>query len=348
MRQMSRRRFLWCVGGAGSLGGWSTAMLLRSGRARGKQPNTQAVDDVGGLRSVTRNSWALGSMVALTVLHHNESEARRAIDAAFDELEIIEDSLSLYRPDSQVSQLNHHRKLRNPHPHLLRLLQVAQEMSERTDGAFDITVQPLWELYAQAQKASQLPSNGDVERVRSQVDWKRVKLSRSAVRLDGDGTKITLNGLAQGFAADRVLEILRNHGIEHALIDTGEISTLGARSPHGDWTIGIQHPRRNDAYLSLAKLAGRCLATSGDYATTFTPDRTHHHLFHPHTGHSPTVFSSVSIAADTALTADVLSTAVFVMGLDQGLSLVRESIGADALMVLKSGETISTPGFPVG
>jgi thiamine biosynthesis lipoprotein len=143
-------------------------------------------------------------MVAITVLHHNESAARRAIDAALTELEVIEAALSLYRPDSQVSQLNRHRELANPTSHLLRLLQVAQDMSERTDGAFDITVQPLWELYANAQRARQLPSERDVEIARRQVNWKRVRFARDRVWLYGTGTRITLNGLAQGYAADRV------------------------------------------------------------------------------------------------------------------------------------------------
>ena len=213
-------------------------------------------------------------------------------------MDVVESALSIYRPDSQVSQLNRSRELANPHPHLLRLLQVAAETSDRTGGAFDITVQPLWELYARAQKAGQLPSAEQIGFARSQVNWKHVQFGVDRVRLQGDETKITLNGMAQGFAADRVLEILQAHGIDHALIDTGEISTLGARSADNDWTIGIQHPRDTTAYLSLARLAGQCLATSGDYATTFTPDLRHHHLFNPHTGHSPTEFSSVSIVAD--------------------------------------------------
>lgn len=139
--------------------------------------------------------------------------------------------------------------------------------------------------------------------------------------------------------------MLRSHGIEHALIDTGEISTLGNRTPHEDWTIGIQHPRDEDAYVSLTKLGGRSLATSGDYATTFTPDRRHHHLFNPHTGHSPVEFSSVSIVAQTALTADMLSTALFVMGLDRGLTFLREFVGVNALIVLKNGQIVKTARF---
>jgi thiamine biosynthesis lipoprotein len=96
----------------------------------------------------------------------------------------------------------------------------------------------------------------------------------------------------------------------------------------------------------LVQLKGRCLSTSGDYATSFSADHRHHHLFDPRTGRSPQGFSSVSIAATTALEADALSTAVFVLEPEKGLELVRATPGADALLVFKDGRTLATQGFP--
>ena len=157
---------------------------------------------------------------------------------------------------------------------------------------------------------------------------------------------MTLNGIAQGFAADRAMAALRRHGIGHALVDAGEIGTLGGRDASEPWKVGIQHPRRQDAYIEIAKLDGRCLSTSGDYATSFDEDHRDHHIFDPHTGRSPAAFSSVTIAAPTATQADALSTAVFVLGPERGLDLVRSSPSVDALLVLKDGRTLATDGFP--
>ena len=157
-----------------------------------------------------------------------------------------------------------------------------------------------------------------------------------------------MNGIAQGYAADRAAAALNRHGIRHALINTGEVNALGRKSNDTAWTVGIQHPRREDAYISLARLAGRCLATSGDYATTFSSDFQHHHLFDPRSGRSPTHVSSVSIAAPSALQADALSTAVFVLGPERGLELVQAFRGADALLVKKDGSALATNGFPQG
>jgi len=136
------------------------------------------------------------------------------------------------------------------------------------------------------------------------------------------------------------------HGIEHALVNTGEFGAIGEKQDGAPWRIGIQHPRRDYAYIALAKLEGRCLATSGDYATTFSSDRQLNHIFDPFTGQSPSELSSVSIAAPSAVLADALSTAAFVAGLDKGMELVRSRKGTDALVVLKNGEVLQTDGFP--
>ncbi len=255
--------------------------------------------------------------------------------------------MSIYRPESQVSQLNRTHTLLAPDPLLVEVLQHAQDVSQRTAGAFDITVQPLWELYADRQRNGTLPADAEIREARALVDWRQVEVSANRIQLLGHGTKITLNGIAQGFAADRVTHVLRSHGIEHALIDTGEIGTLGSKPPKNGWTIGIQHPRDASAYCSLVELNGRCLATSGDYATSFSRDHRHHHLFDPQTGHSPSELSSVSIAAPLATEADALSTAVFVLGREHGMSLIQQTPGVDGMLIDKAGSSAMSAGFPV-
>ena len=171
------------------------------------------------------------------------------------------------------------------------------------------------DLFADAKKA------GDACQLRRRsnahgraVDWRQVVISPDRIRLRGKGTQITLNGIAQGYAADRATAALAARGVAHALIDAGEIGTIGGKPGGEPWSVGVQHPRHEDAYLSLARLNGRCLATSGDYATTFSGDFRFNHLFDPRTGRSPTEFASVSIAATSGIMADALSTAVFVLG----------------------------------
>jgi thiamine biosynthesis lipoprotein len=207
-------------------------------------------------------------------------------------------------------------------------------------------VQPVWSVYQKAAQRGELPGEAELAAARAKVDWRQLTVRPERLTLR-EGAQITLNGVAQGFAADCAVRALKSHGVEHALVDTGELGALG-RKEHGEqWTVGIQHPRVPDAYISLAKLEGRFLATSGDYATAFSPDFRHHHLLDPRTGRSPEELASVTIAASSAIEADGLSTAVFVLGPERGADLVRGTPGADAFLVLKDGSTLATDGFPL-
>jgi thiamine biosynthesis lipoprotein len=348
MSVADRRRFLALALGTGAtLGGWN----LCAGWRREEGEAGQAAEETPPLpeetlHAVTRKSWAMGAGVSLTVLHARREVAGQATVAALAELRLVERLMSLYRPDSQLCRLNRDRVLDRPHPYLVEVFRAAEVTSQQTAGAFDATVQPLWDVYAAAQKAGGLPDEKAVEAARRKVDWRQVEIAADRIRLYGDATAITLNGIAQGFAADRMLSVLRRRDIRHALVNTGEIGTLGGKGRNAAWSVGIQHPRRDDVYLTLAKLEGRCLATSGDYATAFSDDRRDHHIFDPRTGHSPRELASVSVAAATATQADALSTALFVLGPDRGRKLLEATPGADALFVLKDGATLVTSGFP--
>lgn len=296
--------------------------------------------------AVTRTSWALGADVSLTVLGLAPSQARRALDAAFAEIETVEQVMSIYRPTSQLSQLNRNRILKRPHRYLLEVLTVAAETSRATGGAFDITVQPLWQLHATAKRRGTLPTPAELAAAQRQVDWQQVKVTAEEVQLLKPVAAITLNGIAQGYALDRALAALKQHGATTALINTGEIGSLGTKAHDDPWTTGIQHPREPDSFVAIADLDGRALATSGDYETNFSADLRSHHIFDPRTGTSPPELASVSIVAPTGLQADALSTAAMVLGKDQALALLAGLPNVDALLITKSGEVVQTAGFP--
>jgi len=296
--------------------------------------------------SCSKSAAALGTKVEITALHSSHAQAEAAVTAAFAELDLVEEVMSLYRPHSQLCQLNRDGILRQPHPYLVEVLTAAQDLAERSGGKFDVTVQPLWKLHASAAKQGRVPSRAEIAAAVELVDWRRLKVSETVVRLQRPGMAITLNGIAQGYAADRAKAALQKHGVEHALINTGELTSLGQKSTGHPWRIGIQHPRVDDAYIALADLDGRCLATSGDYATTFGDGRQHHHILDPDTGTSAAGFASVSIVAPSGMLADGLSTAAFVLGPDEGTKLVRQSANADLLAVLQDGRLLRTAGFP--
>jgi thiamine biosynthesis lipoprotein len=304
-------------------------------------------EGLSGLKKVSRQSWALGAEVKLTAYHRDPVFAGQALDKAFAELNRVEDVLSLYRPESEISRLNRHGSLSGAHPWLTEVLGHAEELSRLSEGAFDVTIQPLYRLHGDAAGRGTTPSPTELRKVLARVGWQRVKVSGNRIDLDGPGTEVTLNGIAQGFAADRVGQVLRQNGIFHAFIDTGEVGTVGTKARNQDWKVGIRHPRDKTGLLAIARLQGRCMATSGDYETTFTDGYQAHHLLDPKTGRSPGELASVSVAAPTAMEADGLSTAVFLCGLEKGRRLVEEHPAADALFVTKDGRVVRTEGFPV-
>lgn len=339
----TRRRFmLACGAGAVALG--LAGVKVRSLAAKASPSPTG--DSLEGLRFARRTSRALGSDISMLVLHEDPAMGEKALDAAFAELARVEQVMSLYLPQSQVSQLNARGFLKNPDPHLVRILREALALSEQSMGAFDVTVQPLWTVYAGARSEGKLPAPTAIGEARRHVGWRGISVTTDEIRFLNQGMALTLNGIAQGYAADRAMEALKGHGIQHALVNTGEISALGRKAAGTPWVVGIQHPRQKDAYLGLAGLHDRCLSTSGDYETTFSPDFAQNHIFDPATGRSPDIFSSVTVVAPEATLADALSTAIFVLGPERGLKLAGRIPGTDVLMVMKDQRTLATPSFP--
>jgi len=289
---------------------------------------------------------ALGTKVKFTVFHHEEKRANRAIDAALDKIEHVEQLMSLYRTDSQLSLLNRQGALRNPHPDLVTALKKSIDLSRRTWGAFDVTVQPLWKLYARHADLRTLPTEAEIGKVRQRMGWEYIRVEPEIIFFDRPGMQVTLNGVAQGLAADLARKALKEWGIENALIDAGEFNAIGSPEQRDSWHIGVQHPRQLGS-IAKTGLQGVCLSTSGDYASKFSDDYCHHHLLDPRTGLSPVKLSALSVAAPTALEADSLSTALFVLGPEKAKEMAESMKGVDALFVSKSGDITTTDGFPL-
>lgn len=283
---------------------WAPLGCLPLTTARSAPPQLQ-------LQWHSRHLQGLGTQLHLQVAHADPAQAEKALSAAQAVLREVEDAMSLFNADSELQRLNRHGRLSRPSAHLLAVLREAQWVAERSRGAFDATVQPLWQLSDAARQAGRLPTAAERAQALGLVGWRGLKVSEQAVELARPGMGVTLNGIAQGYAADAVRATLRSHGVEHALIDTGEFGSLG-RSPRGGaWTLGVEDPHHAGRLIAALALDGRSLATSADNRSAFTPDHRHHHILDPSTGDSPTALSSVSVAAPSAMRADALTKVMF-------------------------------------
>lgn len=289
---------------------------------------------------------AFGTTVSLTVLHADEATARTAIDAALAEVKAVDALMSLRQQSSQLSRLNRDGVFESPDARFVAVLQAGQELARMTGGAFDQTVQPLWNAFEAAHEAGGLPDAATIAAARAKVGWQRLQVSPERVTLAEAGMGVTVNGLAQGYAADRARAVLLQHGIAHALLDTGEFATIGAKDEGRPWMLGVRDPRDAEAVAARLAMDGRALSTSGDYETVFSADFRHHHIFDPAVGDSPTELASVTVLAPTGLQADGLSTAFMVLGAERSLAMAERLDGVDVLLIAKDGRRWASRGFP--
>lgn len=285
-----------------------------------------------------------GTTLWLRAGHVSAERAQAGLDAAVEAIAHVERHMSLFNADSALSRLNRDGVLNHPHPDLVQVLRLAQQVSERSNGAFDVTVQPLWETWQNAKQAGRLPSASDVALARSKTGWRHLKVMPEQIRFLHPGMALTLNGIAQGFASDLARSALRAQGIEHALIDTGEWNAIGHSPQAGPWTLGVEDPRRAGALIAKLVTDGRAIATSSDAHCSFSADLVHHHIFDPGTGYSPRELSSVTVLAPTCTLADALTKVMFMAGPVRALALARHW-KVDVLVVDKAGAWRASPGL---
>ena len=306
-------------------------------------------------RYATEYTHALGAKVRLTLRADGEGAAPvdEVFIRAFDQLDELENIFSIYRPSSQLSQLNQSGELQGADVRLLELLDIAAEIYDASAGAFDPSVQPLWDAYTDAQsRGATEPNERQLAEALQLVGFDRWTWSREErwVRCHRDSDEglspvLTLNGIAQGYILDQTIQLVNRLGVMDALLDTGELGALG-NGESGPWRLGIQHPGDEQSLAAAIVADGRCLATSGSYSTKFAEDESSHHLFHPQTGRCPNELQSVSVLAPTGAAADGLSTAVFVLGVEAGLELISSMPEVDAMLITADEAVVSTSGFP--
>lgn len=330
---MTRRLFLQSTLGLGALGTFGAAGLLGA-----------AGRDAAALHWRERSLLGFGTTLSLKVAHADAARAERALDAAVATIRHVEAEMSLFRPDSALARLNRDGVLTNPDPELVKVLALARTVSARSNGAFDVTVQPLWTAFEAAARDGALPTPAAVARARAAVGWQGLAVSAGEIRLRRPGMGVTLNGVAQGFAADLVRARLQAAGVRHALINTGEWSALGGAEGQRPWLLGLADPRHEEAILTRLALDGRSVATSADNECSFSADHRHHHIFDPRTGYSPTELASVTVAAPSCALADALTKVMLVAGRQGALRLARQW-QVDVLLVDKLGRWQATPGL---
>lgn len=338
----TRRRFLGITAAA-------SALALAPGALRLAHA-TAAAQPARGIEPLHWRGVALGADAELRLYHPDPAAAQNLLRQALAEIQRLESLFSLYREDSALAALNRQGRLDEPPADLLRLLNESTHYSRLTRGAFDPSVQPLWNLYADhflqpgADPAG--PAAAALRAALARVDYRAIQAEPNRIQLQRPGMALTLNGIAQGYITDRITELLRAGGLDRALVDLGEIRGLDDHPAAGaaPWRVGLARPQAPEQVYTMVDVHNQALATSGGYGTPLDPAGRHTHLFDPHTGRAQPRYRSVSVLAGTATMADALSTAFSNMALADTAAVVRQ-LGLRAWFVLADG-SVTEQGAP--
>ncbi len=329
---LNRRTFLQIVAVAGAAGAcWQ--MGLFTGNSK--------------LQAVRRSQPIMGTYLNLTVYGPDRDACEAAVDTTIRKMLALEGKLSRHMKSSEVFQLNTTGSLTAPGEDLLEVLQLSRQLSQKTEGAFDVTVLPLLAMHNEMRG-----KNGNVEAdrlsaARSRIGDEKILWNQSEIRFSRPEMGITLDGIGKGYIVDQGVATLKSLNFHNVYVDAGgDLMVSGAKPDGSPWRIGIRSPREESSGKPVTvEMSDRAIATSGDYLQAFTPDLLHHHIIDPHTGFSSPELASCTVTAPSVVIADGLATAVMVLGHTNGLELLETMDGCEGYLIDKQQRSYHTSGF---
>jgi thiamine biosynthesis lipoprotein len=295
-----------------------------------------------------RTESIMGTRIYVELWHPDASQGQAGIDAVMAEMHRIDALMSHYKPESQLSAINA-RAASEPvvvDRELFDLLKESVHFSELTDGAFDITYASVGYLYDYRKHVR--PTDAQIRAALPGVNFRNMLLDDKAhsVRFERPGMRIDLGGIAKGYAVDRGIEILKQRGVQHAVVTAGgDTRIIGDRFGR-PWVIGIRHPDDKNQMVTRIPLVDTAMSTSGDYERFFDEGGVrYHHIIDPKSGRSASKVRSATILGPTAMQTDGLSKTAFVLGPEKALEIIERMPDFDAVLVGPDGRMYYTKGL---
>lgn len=302
------------------------------------------------LVQVQQSYLLFGTQVDLTVRTKNHDQAARALAACFQEMKRIQSLMSVHDEGSQLSQLNRsaNQGWVTSDPDIFQLIERSLAISKASQGAFDITVGSLLEIWRLARQRGSPPSEDEIHAEMRYVGYSALEVDPQdkRVRFHKKGMSLDLGGIAKGYALDRGKEALLREGVQQALLNAGgDILLVGGKGAV-PWEIGIRDPRDQSDLLGTLELRDRAVVTSGDYERVFMHNgERYHHILDPRTGYPSKGCSSVTVVGPQATEADAIATAAFVLGPEKGLAFLEKTADIDGIIIDSEGRKHVTSGL---
>jgi len=293
----------------------------------------------------------MGTRVYVQLWADDPEKGNAAITAVMDEMRRLDNLMSHYKPDSQLSQINQGAAAGpvQVDPELFDLIKLSTHFSEITEGAFDITYASVGYLYNYPLHVR--PTEEQIRTALPAVNWRNLEFDAThhTIRFGRPGMRIDLGGIAKGYAVDRGVAILKARGIQHALVTAGGDSRLLGDHRGRPWLVSIAHPddpHNPEKVVTRIPLSDAAVSTSGDYERYFDEDGVrYHHIIDPHTGHPANKVRSATVIGPTATQTDGLSKTAFVLGPEKALEIINRMPDFDAVFVTPTGRLLYSKGL---
>jgi thiamine biosynthesis lipoprotein len=290
----------------------------------------------------------MGTRVSVELWSDDEDRGHRLVEQVLAEYRRIDESMSTYKPDSEISLVND-RAATQAVPidaELFGLIERALDLSKLSHGAFDITYESVGYLYDF--HTHQHPDDAEIKSLLPAIDYHHVLLDadRRTIRFTMPGVRINLGGIAKGYTVEHAAAMLRAEGVKNALLNAGgDTRVIGDRRGK-PWIVGIRHPRLADQVFTRLPIVDQAISTSGDYERFFEEDgHRYHHIMNPATGKPTEGILSVTVIGPDATMTDGLSTTLFVLGTEKGLALIETLDGYEAVIVDAQGKLSYSSGL---
>ncbi len=290
----------------------------------------------------------MGTRVSVELWHDDRTAGQALVDQVLDEYRRIDDAMSTYKAQSEISAINAGAAAAPMAvgEELFGLIARSLELSVQSAGAFDITYDSVGYLYDY--RARQRPSEAQIDEHLAAIDHTLVILDQTerTIAFARPGVRINLGGIAKGYAVERGATILKQAGVDNALLSAGgDTRVLGDRRGQ-PWIVGIRHPRVSEEVVTRLPIVDEAISTSGDYERFFEEDgRRYHHIINPATGTPTEGILSVTVIGPDATLTDGLSTTLFVLGADPGLELIETLPAYEAIIVEATGRLSFSSGL---
>ena len=308
---------------------------------------TEAVKFDRTLYKVSKSRLGMGTFINMIGFHPSQGEAEEVMGRAFEEIDRLTSLMTRYQSTSCISHLNNSGSLEGAPSEVMEVLRSSLRYHTISQGAFDITVMPMVDLYQQSFQANNTPPSPQaLQETMDRVGSQHLRMTEDSVSFAREGMEVTLDGIAKGYIIDRAMDLLRRQGIQHAMINAGgDIVVHGGKGKGKPWSIGIQDPWNRKRYVDVVTLNSGAIATSGNYEVFFDREKLFHHLILPDKGTPAPSIASVSIQAANCMEADALATTAYVMGPEKGNRFIQQLRGVEGLVINGKGRKFASSGW---